>query len=129
MLEVKSFYTKQDIESCMLNSGQDFAMYPSLKELVQAENLKDYGQDFGDIYEYTDHLFKPENVVCYIVKGNIFPDDEYGINLIFINYSKDDIPTAIYIESPWAKGSEQISKMVEVSMLYIANTKGNKVLK
>ncbi len=78
--------------------------------------MKQYGIDFDDIYEFTDHMFKPENSGCYTIKGNIYPDDEYGLNIFFINYNKDDIPTAMYIDLPWSKGLKDITIMVNISL-------------
>lgn len=88
MIEKKEYYTRRDVENYMKNSEYNFCIYNSLKELAKAEdleNLKQYGIDFDDIYEFTNHLFKPENSKCYIIKGNIYPDDEYGLNIFFIN--------------------------------------------
>lgn len=119
MIEQKEYYTRRDIENYMKNSEYSFCIYNSLKELEKAENLenlKQYGIDFDDIYEFTDHMFKPENSGCYTIKGNIYPDDEYGLNIFFINYNKDDIPTAMYIDSPWSKGLKDITIMVNISL-------------
>lgn len=121
MIEQKEYYTRRDIENYMKNREYNFCIYNSLKELAKAEdleNLKQYGIDFDDIYEFTDHMFKPENSGCYTIKGNIYPDDEYGLNIFFINYNKDDIPTAIYIDSPWSKGLKDIAAMVDISLKY-----------
>ena len=119
MIEQKEYYTRRDIENYMKNREYNFCIYNSLKELAKAEdleNLKQYGIDFDDIYEFTDHMFKPENSGCYTIKGNIYPDDEYGLNIFFINYNKDDIPTAMYIDSPWSKGLKDITIMVNISL-------------
>ena len=112
---MQDIFKKNDIQN-YLDAQKGFVtrIYPSFEEMSKFE--KKLNIDSSNIFEYSDGLFNYNDSVCYVLEGKIYPDEQYGINVIFINYNKDEIPTAIFVDNNFCAVADQISQMVRNSI-------------
>ena len=122
MSNEKKFYTKQEIESHLTSQNFKCRIYSTIKEMSIGENYSGYGDS---IFEFTDHFYKPQNATCYLIEGNIYPDDRFGTNEMFIDYNENDVPTGIFINTSFCKVLDEVYEMVGISMRYLSGQKDN----
>ena len=72
-------------------------IYNSLKELSIAENYAQNGNNYDDVESYTDYAISPENYLAVNIEGNIFPDNTFGSNEMFIEFNAQNQPTGYYL--------------------------------
>ncbi|MDD4350975.1 MAG: hypothetical protein PHP83_02205 [Clostridia bacterium] len=122
MTYYKKYYSKNDIEKHLLKDKRfKTKMYSSLEEMAKVEHFPDNGDNYNDVLQYTDYVIKPDNYKCYYIKGNIFPDDEYGTNEIIVQYNENEIACACFIYFPLCKGINEIGEMVKISIQYLTD--------
>lgn len=116
---MKEFYLKKDIEKYLKqNKLFNTKIYEAFKDMIKNEEF--LNTDSENIFEYTDGLFPFNDSKCYIIEGKIYPDEQYGKNVIFIHYNKNEIPTAIFIEDNFCKIINEVTQMVNKSINYLS---------
>lgn len=111
---MKKYNTKQYIEKSLKeNIACDVRIYDTFKDMIK--NEKNLNTSNEKIFDYTDGLFAYNNSKCYVLEGKIYPNEQYGTNIIFINYDKNEIPTAIFVENNFCEIANYISKLVKNS--------------
>lgn len=123
---MKDLYFKKDIEAFLKNNSNfETKIYETYDDMIRVE--KRIKTDCKNIYEYTDGLFNFNNSKCYFIAGEIYPNSQYGSNVMFIQYDKNDIPYAIFVENNFCVVSDTILQMVEKSKNYLLNNSQNNV--
>lgn len=108
-------YTKSDIEKYLKENREiDTRIYETFDDMKRSENFVD--EECKNIYDYTDGLFGLNDCKCYVIEGKIFADGVQGINVIFVDYNKDNIPRAVFVESGFCKIADKICEMVNSSL-------------
>lgn len=119
--DMKEVYFRKDIEEYLINNKRfSTKIYNTFDELKISE--KELNICSKNIFEFTDGLFNYNNSNCYIISGNVFSNDQYGINMIFINYDKNDVPTAIFVEDNFCEITKTIASMVKISQDYLKSS-------
>lgn len=117
---MKEFYLKKDIENYLKqNKLFNTKIYETFEDMNKTEEFLNIG--YKSIFEYTDGLFAFNDSKCYIIEGKIYPDEQYGKNIIFIHYNENEIPTAIFIENNFCNIINDITQMVNKSINYLSN--------
>ena len=117
-MNTKMVYFRSDIENYLVsNSDVNARIYENFDDMKSCENFVD--EECKSIYDYTDGLFALNNCKCYVIEGKIFADGVQGINVIFVDYNKDNIPRAVFVESGFCKIADKICEMVNKSIRYL----------
>lgn len=112
---MKDIYIRSDIEKYLKGNREvDTRIYESFDDMKRSENFVD--EECKNIYDYTDGLFGLNNCKCYVIEGKIFADGVQGINVIFVDYNKDNIPRAVFVENNFCKIADKICEMVNSSL-------------
>ena len=121
---MKEFYKKSDIIK-MLEELKPVPckIYSTLREMADAENYPENGDDYDDVESYTTYAISPPNYICAYIKGNIYPDNAFGFNELFVQFDDNDYPIGYYGFSPYGKGFEEVMAVVKTTIEYLKKNK------
>lgn len=111
---MQEFYKKSDIIK-MLEELKPVPcrIYSTLREMADAENYSENGDDYDDVESYTTYAISPPNYVCACV------DEPDGGNELFVEFDKNDYPIAYYEFAPFRNEFNEIKSSIRQTIEYL----------